>query len=362
MADIRKTLEDLATAIENKIATQPAPKVEILDRELSGNKINGGRITNFSSVGIKDEAKEIVLTVTDNGITVKSISTPTIANPLTIKGNLTVEGEVHAHKLHVDEISADIRNERTSPLEFKGDKGPAIGKGLIWTGGSYTKQLVLQGNPERLWSSEDFDLNTGKEYKIANQAVLTSDSLGIGIVNSNLRKIGTLSSLRVSGNVNIDEFIKYDADSQQLSIGGGDPNGMLTMESWDHQFVIDPTDDKQWKIGTWTTSGLQLITDDTARIVISSSGNINVKSKTSFDRSIGIGVKNFAEDVDLTVAGAIRVQNKKFEVSEKPPTTGNYIKGDIVWNAEPRPSGYVGWICTREGTPGEWKPFGQIAT
>jgi len=362
MADIRKTLDDLATAIENKIATQPAPKVEILDRELSGNKINGGRITNFSSVGIKDEAKEIVLTVTDNGITVKSISTPTIANPLTVKGNLTVEGEVHAHKLHVDEISADIRNERTSPLEFKGDKGPAIGKGLIWTGGSYTKQLVLQGNPERLWSSEDFDLNTGKEYRIANQTVLSANTLGTGIVNSNLRKVGTLENLRVAGFVNIDEFIKYDADAQQLSIGGGDPNGMLTLESWDHQFVIDPTDDKQWKIGTWTTSGLKIVTDDTTRIAIGPNGNIVISSKTSFSNKVGIGVKNFAEDVDLTVAGAVRLQNKKFEVADKIPTSGSYIKGDIIWNAEPRPTGYVGWVCTREGTPGEWKPFGQIAT
>lgn len=361
MTDIRKTLDDLATAIENKIASQPAPKAEILDRELSGNKINGGRITNFSSVGIKDDAKTLVLTVNDNGISVKSISTPTITNPLTVQGNLTVEGEVHARKLHVDEISADIRNERTSSLEFKSEKGTALGKGLIWTGGSYTKQLVLQGNPERLWSSEDLDLNTGKEYRIANQSVLNADTLGIGVVNSNLRKVGTLQNLRVAGNFNLDEFIRYDADVQQLVIGGGDPNGMLTMESWDHRFVIDPTDDKQWKLGTWTTSGLNIITDDTTRIHIGPNGNVTVNNKTTFLNKVGVGVKNFSEDADLTVAGPVRVQNKKFEVLDKIPISGNYLKGDIVWNANPQPSGHIGWVCVRDGTPGEWKPFGQIA-
>lgn len=359
--DIRTTLNDLATAIE-QIAKQPAPKPVINDRELSGNKIDGGRITAFSSTGIKDQARDFVLTVTDNGINVKAVATPVISNPLTVKGNLTVEGEITAEKLHVNEISSDVRNERTSPLEFKGTNGPAIGKGLLWTGGSYTKQLVLQGNPERLWSSEDFDLNSGKEYKIGNQTVVSESALGASIVSSNLRKVGILEKLHVTGTVNFDDFVKYDADSQQLSIGGGDPNGMLTMESWDHQFIIDSTDDKQWKIGTWTTCGLKIITDDTTRIAIGPNGNIIINSKTSLLGKVGIGAKNFAEDVDLTVAGPVRIQNKKFEVADRSPVSGNYLKGDIVWNSNPQSTAYVGWVCVRDGTPGEWKPFGQIGS
>jgi hypothetical protein len=360
MTDIRKTLEDLGNVIES-LANQPAPKPVINDRELSGNKINGGLITNFSSKGIKDEATEQVLTVRNDGLVVKSVHTQSIPNPLTVGGNLTVQGEIHATKLHVDEISADIRNERTTPLEFKGENGSAIGKGLIWTGGSYTKQLVLQGNPERLWSSEDFDLNRGKEYRIANQTVLSENTLGIGIVNSSLRKVGMLEELNVSGQVNIDNFVRYDADTQRVAIGGGEANGMLSMESWDHHFVIDPTDDKQWKIGTWSTSGLNIITDDTTRIAIGPNGGVSVKEKTSFEKGVGIGVKNFASDADLTVAGPVRFQNKKQEVGDGIPKTGSYLKGDIVWNSNPKPSGHVGWVCVREGTPGEWRPFGQIA-
>ena len=40
----------------------------------------------------------------------------------------------------------------------------------------------------------------------------------------------------------------------------------------------------------------------------------------------------------------------------------HYRQGDIVWNTSPRPTGYVGWICTQAGTPGIWKTFGQIAS
>jgi hypothetical protein len=55
------------------------------------------------------------------------------------------------------------------------------------------------------------------------------------------------------------------------------------------------------------------------------------------------------------------MQGKKFEVGTSTPTSGSYALGDVVWNSSPKPTGYVGWICIREGTPGEWKPFGQIS-
>lgn len=360
MTDIRKSLNSLADAIE-AIENRPAPSVELKDRELSGNKINGGRITNFASMGISDQARDTVLTLTNDKIITTKLEVPVICNPLTVQGNLTVDGEITASKLHVDELSADIRNERTSSLEFQPENGSLIGKGLIWTGGKYTKQFVLQGNADRLWSSEDIDLRQDKSYRINNITVISSDTLGKGVVNSNLRTVGTLQELDVEGSVNIDYFVRYDANSRRVSIGSDDPTGMLTIESLDHQFIVDPTDDRRFKIGTYTTGGLDIITDDTARISIAPSGSVTIKTKTNFTGKVGIGVNNFVEDVDLTVAGSVRIQNKKFEVADGAPTTGSYVKGDIVWNTNPQPTGYVGWVCIKTGQPGQWKPFGQIS-
>jgi hypothetical protein len=42
------------------------------------------------------------------------------------------------------------------------------------------------------------------------------------------------------------------------------------------------------------------------------------------------------------------------------PTTGTYRVRDRVWNNNPLAGGTVGWVCTVSGTPGTWKPFGQI--
>lgn len=41
------------------------------------------------------------------------------------------------------------------------------------------------------------------------------------------------------------------------------------------------------------------------------------------------------------------------------PTTGTNKKGDIVWNSNPSIGQPIGWVCTLDGTPGDWKPFGQ---
>lgn len=42
------------------------------------------------------------------------------------------------------------------------------------------------------------------------------------------------------------------------------------------------------------------------------------------------------------------------------PLTGSYKKGDIVYNENPVPGDYVGWVCTQSGSPGTWKGFGII--
>lgn len=43
------------------------------------------------------------------------------------------------------------------------------------------------------------------------------------------------------------------------------------------------------------------------------------------------------------------------------PTTGTWLTGEQVVNSAPAPGGYMGWVCTTNGTPGVWKGYGLIA-
>jgi len=364
MSDIRKSLEKIADTIEEleKKNKQPAaaPLPVITDRSLSGNVIRGGVIEQFSSTGIKDSARSQVLEVEKDGIRVSTVYTDRVGNDLVVQGDLDVKGNITAERMHVKHLSADNRNDSAYPILFDISEG-AKQNGLAWTGSTHTKQFKFRENPDRLWSSETIDLHQGREFQVNGQTVLSEDTLGVGVVNSNLRSVGTLKALTVSGNVNFDNFVSYSTESEKFSIGAEFPSGQLSLGSLDHQFIVDPTESGDWKLGTWTTSSLDIITDDTVRISLDTGGSVTVKGKTVFERTVGINVRNFQDDVDLAVGGAVRFQNKKQEVGEAAPSSGVYRQGDIVWNTMPRPTAYIGWVCIQDGNPGVWKPFGHIS-
>ena len=358
---VKNGLLQLGEAIET-IANRELPAPEIPNRSLSGDKIQGGKIAQVSSAGIRDEATKQTIVVKDDGLYVDNVDVATLVGDIAVENDLNVGGTITATKIEVDELKADVRNERTSPLEFvcSVDNTP-YGKGLLWTGYDHTKQLVMQGNPDRIWSSEDFDLHTGHEYKIGNITVLSATELGPDIVKSSLTEVGTLRNLKTEGSLTIDQFVFYNGDEMRFGIGTELGNGQLSVGSNEVEFVVDPEYDSV-NVGAYTTSDMNLITDNQTRIKIRSNNRIEIGSDsdsiTTVKGKLGVGVNN--PDVCFSTSGPVKFENKKFEVGVEPPSNGIYVKGDIVWNQEPRPTGYVGWICIKNGTPGDWKPFGVI--
>ena len=360
---VTESLSSLATAIQD-LANDSETEIEINDRGLSGNKIHGGMITKFQSQGIRDESTQATVLVNNLGLHVDNMTVTDILSSVSITGDLNVAGSITAEKLHVNELTADIRNERSSPLEFvaEGDAG-VYGKGLQWRGDGPTKQFVYRANPDRIWTTESLDLNSGCSLYIDNVPVVSASELGSTINKSSLTTVGTLNNLRTSNDLIIDDWIHYEAASNRLGIGTEAPNAQLSVVSLESEFIVD-CEGPTTKIGNWTTDKLDIITDNTARISISENGNIklgtNIETKTTVSGKLGVNVTNPANDIET--AGPVKFQGKKFETSTEIPQSGSYNIGDIVWNQLPTPTGYVGWICTRAGTPGEWNTFGQIST
>jgi hypothetical protein len=364
LLNLRQGMDALYKAVES-IALRPPAQPEIANRSLTGDHIRGGTIVKFQSVGIKDDATQSILLVNDKGVHTDNLNIKNLLGDTNVTGNLYVQGEITAKKLHVSEITADVRIERTTPIEFLPEEGKDVyGKGLFWRSKAGTRQLVYRANPDRFWSSDSIDLNEEAYFAIGNTPVLRAKELGPSVTNSNLTTVGTLRDLRTQGNFNVDEYFFYESASQRVGFGTESPNGTIGVASTDGEFIIDVDTIKGARIGNWTASDLEIITDNTPRIAITSSGHIiigsNVEAKTTIQGKLGINIKN--PDCDIVTAGPVKFQGKKQEVGEDVPTQGAYKLGDIVWNSKPRPTGYVGWICTRDGTPGEWKPFGQIAS
>jgi len=259
----------------------------------------------------------------------------------------------------------DMRMQSLSSVEFQADDNGIYGKGLQWKGQGPTKQLIYRANPDRIWTDESIDLGQEQAYMIGNTPVLRQTELGSAVRNSSLVTVGTLQNLRTNGNLSIDEYVFYNSDSESFAIGTEAPNGKFAVATLDAEFIID-TDPGTVKLGTWTSDDLRLLTDDTTRLIVRANGNIDLgdpdgsNTKVTVHGKLGVGVNNIDADVVLSTSGPVKFENKKFMNGTEIPTSGTFRQGDIVWNENTVTSGYVGWVCTRAGTPGEWRPFGQI--
>ena len=196
--------------------------------------------------------------------------------------------------------------------------------------------------------------------------MLSATELGSSIRTSNLVKVGTLQNLRTQGNLTIDDYIIYDADSQRLGFGTESPNASISVTSLESEFIID-VEGESTKIGNWTTDDLQIVTDNTTRITVRANGKVEFGKNSKNDAQVsvfgklGVGVNNVSDDISFSTANGIEIAGTKIITGTSIPTAGTFRQGDIMYNTNAVTTGYVGWICVREGTPGEWRPFGLIA-
>jgi hypothetical protein len=294
-------------------------------------------IAHFGTYSTSD-----VAIISDNipRILVKSNGEVVIGSEAGKSGVLRVHGS-----LHVDNFVSDTRVERTSSLEFKANRDASIyGLGLLWTAERNNKELIMRSDPDRLWANTSIDVEENQAYYINGRPVLSATDLGTSVVNSNLITVGPLQSLLVTGPTEIQGDLtagQSNATLKSLFINNGAESLSVTAHG--------TNSNKHYKIAVNEEDVFYGSNDE---III---GNPNFGRRP---------VKVFgpiATTSDLTVDGAVTLNNKKFIKGYQIPTMGQFNKGDIQWNENPVESGYVGWVCIVSGTPGQWLPFGAIA-
>jgi hypothetical protein len=331
-------------------------------RSLSGDHINGGKIQNFASTGIGDTATKQQLTVSDNGVQVANLIVNHIEN-LTVANTLTATS-IKTDVLEVKEIKADIKFEKDVPIVFSGDN--LEGKGLLWAGKGNTKQFIFASNPDRFFSSENIDLARGKSITVNNIKLFDEKELGPTITKSNLREVGRLNGLIVDGSVSIGQYLMFNNDTNRLGLGTESPNAAFSVAEDGIEVVIGTKNSVRGFIGTHASHALELVTDDTARITIGAGGDITLgnpnfgPTKVKIVGSLGVNVSSIDSRTDLHVSGAIKFNDKLHLSGSEAPTGGAFNEGDILWNNGPQPGRFIGWVCTRAGTPGLWSGFGRI--
>jgi hypothetical protein len=86
---------------------------------------------------------------------------------------------------------------------------------------------------------------------------------------------------------------------------------------------------------------------------------ITARIPREWNRDVMISVFQLIETA-LNLNSEGRIEGRHL-TSTSVPTTGEFKRGDIIWNSEPSAGGTMGWVCVTSGSPGTLKAFGDIA-
>jgi len=126
-----------------------------------------------------------------------STGTTTVNNNLTVTGNLDVKGTttfVESTTVQVSDKNIEIGKVAT-PTDTTADGG---GITLL---GSTNKTIIWDSANNNWTSSENWNIASGKTFKINNVSVLSSTTLGSGVTGSSLTSVGTITSGTWQGTV-----------------------------------------------------------------------------------------------------------------------------------------------------------------
>ena len=174
---------------------------------VTSNTISGPAILTLDPAGVGDNTGKVV-----------------IAGDLQVDGTQTV---VNSTTMSVDDKNLELGTGAANDAA-------ADGGGITVVSGEGNKTFQFEATGDNLGSSENLNIASGKDYKVNNESVLNSTTLGTNVVNSSLTNLGTLTELDVNGhteldNLNVSGFSTFSGNIELNQNGGAifikSPNG-----------------------------------------------------------------------------------------------------------------------------------------
>lgn len=192
-----------------------------------------------------------------------------------------------------------------------------------------TTPLNQQFTPrsDSLWADNNIDLSADHAYKIDNIPVVSYTELGLTVTKSNLRQVGTLTALDVSGNATLGDFAFFNSTVNRVGLGTSEPNAAISILENDVEIGIGSHSYGVATIGTYSNSNLSITTDNISRILIKNSGEIVIGDEVGKSGVVTINgtlnVTNFVSDTRIE-----RTSSLEF----KPSKTDSIYGLGLVWS------------------------------
>jgi hypothetical protein len=229
-----------------------------------------------------------LLNIVDDKVIINKLAVKYLEGTILHAGSFEIAGSVHVQNnlSVVGTITADTFNVKNlvtenGSLDSVGDwiysTEPELnGKGFSWTASDVNLHLQYRTGKRLRLTGGDIDIDDGRGYQIDNTPVLTANELGKTVVHSNLRTIGTLEDLKVSGDVNLGDFIFVNSTFNRLGIGTEEPNSAISIIDNNVEITIGSPQYNLAAIGTHSNHDLGIVTDNIPRITVRSSGEVQI--------------------------------------------------------------------------------------
>lgn len=257
---------------------------------------------NFKTNGIADFADKNELTVSNDMITIQSTLVTrdlSVENTARFKGSvdiqdLTVRGTINTDNQSWDDIATRAKE-----------------KVLLEVTEQWKSELVREVLELARSSSIDFSNVT-----VNGQPLVSGNTLSGTITETSIESTGTLRSLKVTGHTELNNTVTVN--QRRVGINTTDPEMALSV--WDEEvsLIAGKIAPQKAFVGTSRLTGLSMGVNRVPQIEI---------------------------DVDgLTTIKKLRIgQHRISHESQVPGYSGT--KGDIVFNADPRPGSAFAWVC-----------------
>ena len=177
-------------------------------------------------------------------------------------------------------------------------------------------------------------VNMGRVMVIGAQNGAANVASDFNMIDVIADTCSTAASVFISGNHNMVRVIAKDC---------GDLTVYITGNSNHVTVVEDGTSVTGLRVDGNNNSVAGLITS-----IATLNGDGNIIKARMLGSLIDNGARNTAQKASIGEGDAA-------------PTSGTYIRGDKIYDANPNANSFVGWVCVVGGSPGTWKTFGAIS-
>ena len=234
--------------------------------------------TNFNITGNITAGSAVITAIssTANIIPGSAIVSGSGFAAVTLPAGLTVASVDSATQITVSAVLTGTGTATGAILAFSGATDATANGGGITLKGATDKTIAWDSTNSNWTSSENWNIASGKVFKINNATVLNATTLGSNIVNSSLTKLGTGAG-----------FVKSDASGNLTA----DTNTYLTSAG-----------DGALTISTVAAA----LTNNTVTLALSGAYSANTTTARTLDLKVGPALTNLATLMTTAGAGFIR--------------------------------------------------------